>query len=468
MSTLPWDDLLADLRGDDVDRALAASEQIATHLGEDDLPRIYTLAEDEDYFVRVMAGDILAKSAGVVALPTLLAIMIRNEEEGFDNEGLDSAVKVLIDANPITARAELKMLEQKNEPAARRIAAWGLEDLPEESTVVTPMVHPTSSPPKNPWYRSCLAWFGAVFLIIVVGIGIWGYVPPFGRQQDCTAGIHAAWLSVEWTSAPIDPVKIEALNEQSRLYHFHYLYPYTTYLQADGTFNDTYDQAGAFVQAFRGVNRETKVLAWVGVPLTNRYAFGVQGWVDLSDETTRRHLVDFVEQLVTENGFDGVHLNVETVWDQDPDFLTLLDEVNATLDDDLIISIAGSHWSPEVLEPLGLRWSRSYYQNVAERVDQIAVMTYDSRAVHPAVYRFWMREQVQGIADSIADRGAELLLGVSVSDEATSTHTPAIESLEEGLAGLCAGGRDAVDGVALYAAWETDEEEWEMWRAWVE
>jgi hypothetical protein len=469
MSTLDWDSLLEDLRGEDVDLALAASEEIAAHVTGADLPRIYELAEDEDYFVRIMAGDILVKAAGITALPTLLALMLRNEAEGFDNEGLDGAVKALILTNPISARTELKALEQKADPAAKKLAQWGLADLPEESTVVTPIVSPSPpATPKTPWYRSCLAWLGAIMGLVLVGFGVWGYVAPLGTQQDCTNGIHAAWLSVEWTSTPVDPTTIKTLHEQSRTYHLRYLYPYTTYLKEDGTFNDTYTHAGAFMQAFREVNRETKVLAWVGIPLANPYRFGIEGWVDLSNKTTRQHISDFAEQLVTENGFDGVHLNIETVWDQDPHFLTLLEEVDSALADDLMLSVAGSHGSPSILEPLKLRWSQSYYREVAARVDQIAVMTYDSRALHPALYRFWMREQVQGIADGIADTNTELLIGVSVSDEATTTHTPTVESLEEGLAGMCAGTEGRVDGVALYAAWEMDEAEWAMWREWVE
>jgi hypothetical protein len=115
-----------------------------------------------------------------------------------------------------------------------------------------------------------------------------------------------------------------------------------------------------------------------------------------------------------------------------------------------------------------LRWSDQYYREVAARVDQIATMTYDSRAPHPAIYRFWMREQVRGIADSVAPTGVELLIGVSVSDESTPTHGPAVESLSDGLAGICAAGRDRVAGVALYAAWEISDDEQETWSGWAD
>jgi hypothetical protein len=467
MSTLNWDELVDDLHGEDVDLALAASEQIAANVTAADLPRIYALAEDEDYFVRVMAGDILAKTAGITALPTLLAIMLRNEEEGFDNDGLDHATKALIDANPITARTTLEQFARNGSPVAKTIADWGLAGVPEESTVVTPLVAAPPAPPVT-WLRSCLVRLGIVVALLIVGVGAWGYVPPLGNGADCTKGNHAAWLSVDWTSNPVDLTSVRRLRDESSRYRLRYLYPYTTYLQEDGTFNDTYAYADEFVQAFRSVNDDTLLLAWVGIPLRNPRNYGVPGWVDLSDSATRRDITTFVVRLVEENGFDGVHLNVETVWNDDPNFLLLLDEVQSALGEGLLVSVAGSHWSPEILEPLELRWSDTYYHDVAARVEQIATMTYDSRSPHPAIYRFWMREQVRGIAHSIAPTGAELLIGVSVSDEATSSHNPTTETLADGLAGTCAGGNALTDGVALYAAWETDEAEWATWQRWLE
>lgn len=467
MSTFPWDELIADLRGEDVDRALAAGEQIAAQVTAADLPRIYALAEDEDYFVRVMAGDILAKTAGITALPTLLAIMVQNEEEGFENDGLDHATKALIIANPITARTTLRHFAESPNPNAQRVAAWGLEGVPEESTVVTPMV--TLPPPhKRSWFRSCLVRIGIVALVLFGAAAIWAYVPPLAGATDCTRGNHAAWIGVEWTSTPIDLAAVRRLSEESHDYRLRYLYPYTTYLKADGTFNDTDEYAAEFVQAFRGVNQDTILLAWVGIPLRNPRDYGIQGWVELSDEATRRHITDFVVQLVEEKGFDGIHLNVETVWNDDPDFLTLLEEVRAALDEGVLLSVAGSHGAPALLESLNLRWSDGYYQEVAARVDQIATMTYDSRALHPSIYRFWMREQVRDIAQSVSPTDAELLVGVSVSDESTPTHNPTIETLADGLAGTCAAGSNLADGVALYAAWESDEAEWATWRGWVE
>jgi hypothetical protein len=97
-------------------------------------------------------------------------------------------------------------------------------------------------------------------------------------------------------------------------------------------------------------------------------------------------------------------------------------------------------------------------------------MTYDSLMPHPMLYRTWMREQVEAIAKSVARTGAELLIGVSVSQEKTITHHPGTENLANGLAGICAALKDGscrIDGVAIYAAWEAtpaDSAVWDQWR----
>src|SRR6266545_563945 len=66
----------------------------------------------------------------------------------------------------------------------------------------------------------------------------------------------------------------------------------------------------------------------------------------------------------------------------------------------------------------------------------------------------------------------DLLLGISVSREVTSSHRAEVEDLGNGLAGLCAGlakqRQDGapINGVALYAIWESDARDWQIWQSW--
>jgi hypothetical protein len=210
---------------------------------------------------------------------------------------------------------------------------------------------------------------------------------------------------------------------------------------------------------------------WLGL-VCHLSIIGVQGWVDLSDPDIREQIAQFIADRIEQSGFDGVHINAETVQNNDPYFLNLLDEVRNAIGKDKFVSVSGSHWVPEYINVFpvinNFRWTSSYYQKVGQRAEQIATMTYDSYTFHPALYRLWMREQFHGISKSLENSDIELLIGISVSQEKTRSHQPAVENLASGLAGLCAGltNPKVVQGIAIYADWEFSQSEWEIWQAW--
>jgi hypothetical protein len=326
-------------------------------------------------------------------------------------------------------------------------------------------------------YPGAKVGFVALLSFFSIWGSVWAWVPDRLDDSTCHLRSQAAWISVDWTSSPVDEAAVAALAADADLFHLRYLYPYVSYLKADGTFSSSYAYAGDFVRYFRQHNQDSRLLAWIGIPIANGSPIGIQGWVDLSDEQIRQQIATFASQLIVEHQFDGIHLNVETVWDGDPAFLALLDDVRAAIGPDATLSIAGAHWTFPVLAWLPVigdfRWRTDYYQEVAARVDQVATMTYDSLAPHPALYRLWMREQVKGLHRTLAPTGVELLIGISVSHEQTLTHQPFAENLQSGLAGLCAALDDlpeapGLHGVAIYAAWEATDPDWQLWQSWLQ
>lgn len=323
------------------------------------------------------------------------------------------------------------------------------------------------------WSRWLLAGLSLVIPLLTLW---WGWVSPHIPAQQCSLTKNGAWISVDWTSEPVNEGAVAQLADQAKLRRFKYLFPFTTYMKADGTFSPSYAYAGEFVSTFRTYNNEVAMLAWIGIPLKNESRFGVQGAADLSNKTTRRQIVQFVAQLMKEAGFDGVHLDVETVESGSSDYLLLLEEVRAALDDHHTLSIAGSYWMPDAVRAVpvvgGLPWDHTYYRAVARRVDQIVVMTYDSLMPHAALYRLWLREQVRAIDRSLAHADVVVLYGLSVSREKTVTHRPKVENMQSGLAGICAGLasfenlEQKAEGIAVYAAWEADKTDWQTWQAW--
>lgn len=286
---------------------------------------------------------------------------------------------------------------------------------------------------------------------------------------------NAAWASVDWTSTEMSSENIRWLADLAERHHIAYLYPFTTYVKPDG-FSLAYVHAREFNAEFRKSNHQTKLIAWVGVPLRRTSGLGIDGSVDLADAAQRTAILDFVKtELIDRDGFDGVQFNVETTFDQNAGLLTFLDEARARLGPGVIIGVAGETWAPDhAAIPYGDRaWSAAYYAQVAARVDQIAAMVYDSRSLTGAAYQDFLRAQIAGISRSMAGSRARLLAGLSASREESEGHHPQVESVANALAGACAAaaalgpGDHPLDGVAMYASWEATDQDWGEWDRWI-
>jgi len=311
-----------------------------------------------------------------------------------------------------------------------------------------------------------------IVLLAIVVIIAWAWIPQGTPRADCAGTSYAAWSDVSWNAQPVERVSVAHMASGARARRLTYLYPYLSYLRKDGTFSPSYDHADAFVAEFRRADSRTKLLAWVGLPLTNDRPIGVHGWVDLDDPATRAQIVAFVAEQVRTAGYDGVHLNAEPVPNRSAGYLKLLEELRSELGPNKLVSVAVPHWVPvwlNAIPPLeNLRWTSDYYQAVSERADQLVTMSYDSLMPVGWLYQVWMRIQVRGIARALRNSQSELLIGISVSREHTRTHNPAAENLTNGLKGVCAADRPQdVDGVAIYADWEFDPADQAVWEAWL-
>ena len=98
-------------------------------------------------------------------------------------------------------------------------------------------------------------------------------------------------------------------------------------------------------------------------------------------------------------------------------------------------------------------------------MDQIALMTYDSRIPLAPLHRVVQRHQVIATSRALDGLNVDLLIGVPTSEECTVSHWSNAETMEAGLLCVVDGMNDAearpqvVTGVAIYPEWETDDEE---------
>ncbi|HTP08907.1 MAG TPA: hypothetical protein VMP08_11695, partial [Anaerolineae bacterium] len=155
----------------------------------------------------------------------------------------------------------------------------------------------------------------------------------------------------------------------------------------------------------------------------------------------------------------------------DANLLAILTEARSVIGPDAHLSIAGREITP-LLPEADIVWNRwftwrgDYYREVARRVDQIAVMAYDSHAPVAWWYEQWVRHQVVDLSNSLKETAAQIYIGLSISKEKSSSHDPLVENMDNGLYGVVVGLNDAdaqsgkITGLAIYPYWETTSDEW--------
>lgn len=242
--------------------------------------------------------------------------------------------------------------------------------------------------PQN--HRQCYCkrrlWLG--LLVVIVGVFLRGcFLRPATSFPGAyfNHGANAVWLGIEWVNQAHSAAEILNLANILDKQQIRYVFVYTSYLKPGGYFNPTYSYAGQFIQTLKATEPDLNVQAWIGLPLE---------YVDLGDSAVRRQIAEFCTILIREEGFDGIHLDPEPVFSNDQDLLRLLDEIRSTMGADTTLSIATRRiWPilPDVEWPVvgKVVWHADYYREIASRVDQIAVMVYDSAMPFAALYRHW-------------------------------------------------------------------------------
>jgi hypothetical protein len=185
-------------------------------------------------------------------------------------------------------------------------------------------------------------------------------------------------------------------------------------------------------------------------------------------------IATFGKQMIDQIGFDGIHLDPEPINDGDSNVLRLLEDVRHALGVGPILSIATRTIWPVLPEaPIWPRlfgpvmWSTRYYQDIARRVDQIALMTYDTGLPAPVLYRLWTRFQVISLTQILDSFKVDLLIGVPTSGAHHSQ--PGGGKHAERLQGCWMAERPrharAITGIAVYPHWETDAAEWAIYES---
>jgi hypothetical protein len=323
-----------------------------------------------------------------------------------------------------------------------------------------------------------VAWrLGALAVIAgAVGLVYFAYVPagdsdphPFNHDRNAT------WLEHRWLETPHPEKEMEALFENLRDRGIAYAYPHLIPFDTEGQLSPhDREQMRAFLAVARRVAPDLRVLPWVG-GLRVGYKRYRAGTLNLPDLTQRQRIVAEVRGLMDE-GFDGIHLNVEPVNDGNVEFLALLRSLRNAVGPGRILSLSAIRPGPVGIPfAPNFVWSPEYFARVAAVSDQIVIMAYDTAIPTPPLYRRYLAWSTASVAGALVDSGshARVLMGVPTYEDFGFMHRRRVETLENALLGVVAGLRGlgaggTFEGVALYAEWTTDDDDWadyeRVWR----
>lgn len=284
---------------------------------------------------------------------------------------------------------------------------------------------------------------------------------PFNHDRN------AVWLEHRWLERSHPEAEMEALFDKLRRRGIAYAFPHLIAFDAAGRLpaHDR-EQMRSFLAAARRVAPELRILPWVG-GLRKGYKRQRAGSIELADLTQRQQIVAEARGLIDE-GFDGVHVNVEPVDDGNDEFLALLRALRTAVGDERVLSLAATRPAPLGLPRApNFAWSPGYYARVAAIVDQMVIMAYDTALPTPSLYRRYVRWAARSVAGALDQSGsnARVLMGVPTYEPFGFMHRRGVETPENALVGVVAGLRGlgaggTFEGVALYAEWTTDESDW--------
>jgi len=321
------------------------------------------------------------------------------------------------------------------------------------------------------------AFFRALVLLVVLVAAacLYAAFAPYGdlAPHPFNQNRNAVWLEHRWLEKPHS---VEEMEQLFRFLDHHgvvYAYPHLIPFDSAGRLPlHNREQMRAFLATARQVAPNMKVLPWVG-GLRVGYKRSRPGTIDLADLGQRQRMVAECRGLMDE-GFDGIHVNVEPVANGDDDYLALLRALRAAVGTG-ILSLSATRPGPmaPAFAP-NFFWTADYYARIASIADQIVIMSYDTGLPTAGLYQRYLAYAAAASAGRLlrSKSRARVLMGVPTYDESGLMHRASVETTENALRGVIAGLRGlgaggTFEGVALYAEWTTDDEEWAVYeRLW--
>ncbi|WP_405973890.1 hypothetical protein [Streptomyces sp. NBC_00988] len=332
---------------------------------------------------------------------------------------------------------------------------------------------------KAKWVRRSALALVLALLLPILGAEIALRVNYVGEPSDgtYTRGQDAIWLGHAWVDGRKTDGDVAALARRLKSTGIRDLYVHSGPLEHDGTLPESdYPKAAWLIESVHRELPGVRVQAWLGDKLATESPDGLR----LQNASTRTAIVASTRQILAA-GFEGAHFDLEPLHSGDANYLDLLDRLHeVTRAHDAQLSVAAhqidplpafhSFWGTVTNHPKW--WSQAYFGQVARRVDQIAVMSYDTMQPLQSLYGGYVAQQTS-LALEVTPDSTDLLMGLPFFHENRFGHRGAAETVPAAVRGVRLGlSRTDADrtnfGVALYVDFAATEADWTAYReGWV-
>ncbi|MGA5413087.1 glycoside hydrolase family 18 protein [Streptomyces pseudogriseolus] len=348
---------------------------------------------------------------------------------------------------------------------------------PAPETASASASEPESSPEKKrrrPWVRRVRRTALVLALVLIVPLLAVETALRVNYMGDpaegtYTRGRDAMWLGHAWVDGRKKDADVTALARRLKDTGVRDLYVHSGPLEHDGTLpRSAYPRARWFIDAVHREMPGVRVQAFLGDVLANGGAEGLE----LSDAATRTEVVRSAGQVL-DAGYEGVHLDLEPLHSDDANYLDLLDDLRGvTRKRDAQLSVAAHQIDPlpHLHSVAGFVadhpkwWSQKFFGQVARRVDQIAVMSYDTARLFESTYGGYVAQQTS-LALEVTPPTTHLLMGLPFYYESNPSHWGHAETVAAAVRGARLGlSRTDPDrelfGLAPYIDFAATETNW--------
>lgn len=287
-----------------------------------------------------------------------------------------------------------------------------------------------------------------------------------------TRGRDAVWLGHAWVDGRKTDADIAGLVTLLAGTGIKDLFVHTGPFEHDGSLpGDLHPRARWFVDAVHRGLPGIRVQSWLGQLVAPEFDA-----LNMDDPATRARITDAATQVL-DLGFDGVHLDLEPVRSGSAGFLAVLAQVRAvtgaravplSVSAPQIDPLPGLHNLGIALRDHGKWWSQAYFAEVARRVDQVALMSYDTAMPWQSLYGGYVAQQTS-LALAVTPATVDLLMGAPAFWSDDIAHHGAAETVPAALRGIrLALSRDdparQTFGVALYVDFAATPQDWAAYR----